>query len=132
MTRTDRVTPTQAGAQTKYAWIPASAGMTALLVAHAAHAQPVRKEAAPLDSAARAVAPGLALRHLARPEGPWTLHVLRVDLRAPGVAVEGVHALDAVAGRERTSDAARRWCAPGRRAVAAVNGDLFELATGAS
>ena len=104
----------------------------ALATAHAAHAQPVRKDAAPADSAPRAVAPGLALRHLARPEGPWTLHVLGVDLRAPGVAVEGVHALDAVAGRERTSDAARRWCAPGRRAVAAVNGDLFELATGAS
>jgi hypothetical protein len=100
--------------------------------ATAAHAQPVRTDAAPRDSAPRAVAPGLALRHLARPEGPWTLHVLSVDLRAPGVAVEGVHALDAVAGRERTSDAARRWCAPGRRAVAAVNGDLFELATGAS
>jgi hypothetical protein len=84
----------------------------------------------------RAVAPGLTLRHVARPEGPWALHVLAVDLRAPGLRVDGMHALDAVAGRERTSAAAARWCAPEgrgeRRAVAAVNGDLFDLATGAS
>ena len=109
--------------------------------AHAAHAQPVRKDAAAAtaaattDSAPRAVAPGLALRHVMRPEGPWALHVLAVDLRAPGLRVEGAHALDAVAGRERTSAAAARWCAPEgggtRRAVAAVNGDLFDLATGA-
>lgn len=95
--------------------------------------EPLAAQAVAADSlTTRAVTSGVVLRRVVRPAGPWVIHALAVDLRAPGVAVESAHALDALAGRERPTEVAARWCAPGRRVVAAVNGDLFDLATGES
>ena len=111
----------------------ARAGLLAALAVVGASPAPLAAQAFAADTlTTRAVASGVVLRRVVRPAGPWVIHVLAADLRAPGVAVESAHAFGALAGRERTTDVAARWCAPGRRVVAAVNGDLFDLATGES
>ena len=85
------------------------------------------------------LAPGVVHRHLWRAsigaaKGPWDLHVVEVDLRRPDVAIEGEHATGTLVGRRRTTVIAHAldsaWCRDGRRVLAAVNGDLFDLKTG--
>ncbi len=80
------------------------------------------------------LAPGVVHRTVVRPEGPWVLHVLEVDLRRADLSIDAAHATGTLLGRRRPSDVSRalnaRWCRSGRRVLAAVNGDLFELATG--
>ena len=109
-------------------------GLLAGLAAGTAGWEPLAAQAVVTadSSTARAVAPGVVLRRAVWPAGPWVVHALAVDLRTPELGVETAHGLDAVAGRERTTAIATRSCAPGRRAVAAVNGDLFDMATGES
>lgn len=80
------------------------------------------------------IAPGVIHTRLLRAAGPWEIHVVAVDLRDPALAIETAHALGTLGGRERPTTIARtldaRWCSAGKRVLAAVNGDLFELATG--
>jgi hypothetical protein len=87
------------------------------------------------DSAVtRTVAAGVVHRRIVRPAGPWWLNVLEVDLRQPALSVELARAGGTFTGRQRPSEIARtldaRWCPSGRRVLAAITGDLFELATG--
>ncbi|MEP6992223.1 MAG: phosphodiester glycosidase family protein [bacterium] len=79
---------------------------------------------------ARQIAPGVAYRQFSDPRGPWTMYLVRVDLRQPGIALRAARAHDALDGRERVSDMARRASTNGDRVVAAVNADFFNLKTG--
>src|SRR5690349_17661021 len=56
----------------------------------------------------RALAPGVAYRHVVDPRGPWDVHVVRVDLRRADLAVRAARARDSLRGRERVSELARR------------------------
>ncbi|AHG89120.1 Protein of unknown function DUF2233, periplasmic [Gemmatirosa kalamazoonensis] len=105
--------------------------LAAALVASSLRAQ----DSARVDT----LAPGVVHRHLWRTAfgaatGPWELHVVEVDLRRPDLSIEAAHATGRLVGRRRTSDIARAldsaWCGSGRRVLAAVNGDLFDLKTG--
>jgi hypothetical protein len=80
----------------------------------------------------RELAPGVAYRHFVDARGPWSVHLVRVDLRRAELEVRHARALDALRGREKTSDMARRAAsgAPGVRVLAAVNADFFDLQTG--
>lgn len=80
--------------------------------------------------AARVVAPGVTYRHVADARGPWSMHVVTVDLRRPGLALRLARAQGALRGRERTSEMARDAASAGVRVLAAVNADFFSLATG--
>jgi hypothetical protein len=80
--------------------------------------------------ARRSLAPGVAYRHVVDARGPWDVHVVRVDLRRADVAVRAARARDALRGRERVSDMARRATTAGATVLAAVNADFFDLRTG--
>ena len=62
--------------------------------------------------------------------GPWVMHLVRVDLRRPGIEIRHARALDQLKGREKTSAMARRATSGGSTVLAAVNADFFQLATG--
>jgi hypothetical protein len=74
---------------------------------------------------ARDVAPGVAYRKFIDRSGPNVLYLVRVDLRRSELELRHVRALDQLAGREKTSDMARRGAATGVTVLAAVNGDFF-------
>lgn len=84
----------------------------------------------PVDSSAtQVVADGVARRMLHSPAGPWTIHVLYVDLDRCN-AVEAVKGADSVNGRFRVTDVLARL-ATREQVVGGVNGDFFDLKTGA-
>lgn len=76
------------------------------------------------------VAPGITYSCMVRPEGPWVIHVVRLDLRQPRWQLDGVRAGDRMVGRERVSDMARRLAARGDGPIVAINADFFDLQTG--
>ena len=78
------------------------------------------------------VAPGLVHTYVVRTQGPWRMHVVRVDLRAAGYAVRTVRALDSLRGRETVSAMAERARRAGHDVRAAINADFFDLKTGES
>jgi hypothetical protein len=80
--------------------------------------------------AARELAPGVAYRQFTDTRGPWSMHLVRVDLRRANLEIRGVRAADQLKGRERVSDMVRRTNTPGVRVLAAVNGDFFDLKSG--
>lgn len=104
------------------AWLAAA---IALLCPAIAGAQP-----RPADSSARVVAPGVTLRRITRPEGPWVIHALTVDLTRHEVAVDAARACDRFIGRERPSAISRRLNAEGRGVVAVINAGFFDLEGG--
>lgn len=81
------------------------------------------------SSIARIVSPGVTHRRLVVNSGPWRLNVLEVDLRQRGLSVRGVRANDSFRGRETVRSMAARYKCPGM-AVAAVNGDFFDVKVG--
>jgi hypothetical protein len=85
---------------------------------------------ATVTTTSRTVAPGVTYRHVTDPRGPWSIHVVRVDLRRGDLALRQVRALDSLRGRETTSAMAARVAGPGLAVLAAVNADFFSLATG--
>ena len=76
------------------------------------------------------VVPGVTLRRVTRPGGPWVLSVLEVDLRRPDLDVRGVRACDQLLGRERPSAIARRLREEGVDVVGILNADFFDLRGG--
>jgi len=93
---------------------------------------PLRQPAGlPYDSVAtERVAPGVVHRRLVANQGPFTIHVVEVDLRRRELAVAAMHAFDSLRGRERTSDMVARRTNAGVPVLAAVNADFFNLRTG--
>lgn len=100
---------------------------TALLPASPGGAQrPAPRDTATLDT----VAPGVtyACRWVAR--GPWLVHVVAIDLASRRWLLEGERAHGTMLGRERVSAMAERLSARGRRPLAAINADFFDLQSG--
>jgi hypothetical protein len=79
---------------------------------------------------ARDLAPGVAYRQFVDKSGPLVMHLVRVDLRRPGLEIRHVRAHDELRGREKTTDLVRRASAAGARVLVAVNADFFELKSG--
>ena len=79
---------------------------------------------------ARELAPGLSYRHVVDPRGPWSIHLVQVDLRRTDIELRAAHAGDQLRGRERTSGMAKRLSTPDSPVRVAVNADFFDLKTG--
>ncbi len=77
-----------------------------------------------------AVAPGVTHRHLLLNDGPWSVHVLEVDLKRPELFVKTAHADDRFRGREKVSSIAARSGTDTTIILGAINADFFNLATG--
>jgi len=75
------------------------------------------------------VAPGVVYLQYLRPEGPWRVHVVQVDLTREDVALTAVRPNDGLFGRERVSAMAARL-ADSLQVLAGINGDFFDLDTG--
>jgi hypothetical protein len=80
--------------------------------------------------AARSLAPGVAYQRFTDSRGPWTVSLVRVDLRRADLELVHARAHDSLRGRERTSEMARRAAAAGARVLAAMNADFFDLKSG--
>lgn len=78
----------------------------------------------------RELAPGVSYWHSVDARGPWSIHVVRVDLRRAAVDLRAARAGNTLRGRERTSEMARRASAGGEHVLAAVNADFFDLKSG--
>lgn len=78
------------------------------------------------------VAPGLVHSYFVRQQGPWRVHMVRVDLRSGEYAVRSVRARDSLRGRETVSGMMERARRDGRVVRAAINADFFNLGTGES
>jgi len=103
----------------------------ALLVTVAISASAATAQVTVPDSvSARSVVPGVTLRRVVQPAGPWVLSILEVDLRRPEIEVRGVRACDHLLGRERPSAIARRMRQDGVDVVGVLNADFFDLRGG--
>ena len=84
-----------------------------------------------VDSVSQAiVVPGVLHRHLIVAGGPWSVHVVEVDLRQPGLSIRAAHADDQLRGRETVSAMVQRKTSDTARIVVAINADFFNLKTG--
>ncbi len=102
---------------------------TLALAALGASAGALRAQAVGADT----VAPGIVHYELVRPEGPWRVQVVTVDLRGGRYRILTRHAAGgaaALAGRQRTGVMAARLDSAGDTVLAAINADFFDLATG--
>lgn len=79
---------------------------------------------------ARELARGVSYRQFVDASGPLVFNLLRIDLRRPELEVRHLRAFGQLKGREKTSDMVRHADTTGARALAAVNADFFDLATG--
>ena len=79
---------------------------------------------------ARQLAPGVDYRQFADRRGPWTMYLVRVDLRNADVELRAGRADAQLKGRERVTSIVRREVATGVKVVAAVNADFFDLKSG--
>ncbi len=85
----------------------------------------------PYDSVAtEQVAAGVVHRRLVANQGPFTIHVVEVNLRRRELTAAAMHAFDSLRGREKTSDMVARRTSAGVPVLAAVNADFFNLRTG--
>lgn len=104
---------------------------TALFVAICALGLPrSARGQAPADSGTRVVVPGVTLRRIARPEGPWVIHALAIDLHRRDISLDAARACDRFTGREKPSAISRRMNAEGRGIVAVINAGFFDLEGG--
>ena len=81
-------------------------------------------------SNARVLAPGVEYRRFTDRRGPWTMYLVRVDLRRGDVELRAGRARGQLEGRERVSSIARRETTTGAHVLAAVNADFFDLKSG--
>ena len=79
---------------------------------------------------ARQLAAGVDYRRFSDRRGPWTMYLVRVDLRNADVELRAGRADAQLRGRERLTGIVRREAATGVRVVAAVNADFFDLKSG--
>ncbi|MHB1096291.1 MAG: phosphodiester glycosidase family protein [Gemmatimonadaceae bacterium] len=103
-----------------------------LLLSLALAAPLFAQEPAPDSTVVDTVAPGLVHTYLVRQQGPWRVHVVRVDLRSGLYDVRSVRALDSLRGRETVSGMMARARRDGRKVRVAINADFFNLTTGES
>ena len=100
-------------------------------IAGCAGPSPRQSTGLPYDSVAtEQIASGVVHRRLVANQGPFTIHVVQVDLRRRELTVAAMHAFDSLRGRERTSAMVARRLSAGMPVLAAVNADFFDLKTG--
>jgi hypothetical protein len=94
--------------------------------------QPLRQPSGvPYDSVAtEQVAAGVVHRRLVANQGPFTIHVVEVNLRRRDLTAAAMHAFESLRGRERTSDMVARRTNARVPVLAAINADFFNLKTG--
>lgn len=78
----------------------------------------------------RALSSGVSYQYWVDPSGPFTIHLVTVDLRRDDVDVRLARARDALRGREKTSEMVKRAAANGTNVLVAINADFFNLGTG--
>lgn len=78
----------------------------------------------------QAIVPGVVHWTMVDRAGPWTVNVVSVDLRRPGITIRAARADGALRGREPVSAMVRRLSTGTARVVAAINADFFDLKTG--
>ncbi len=78
----------------------------------------------------REITPGVTYRHLVFNAGPWSVNLLEVDLRVPGLSVRVARADDRFHGREKVSGMVAQSGNDSTTVIAAINADFFNLATG--
>lgn len=76
------------------------------------------------------VAPGVTLRRIHRPDGPWRVYAAEIALATPGVDVRAVRACDLPRGRERPTAIAARLRDEGLEPLVLLNADFFDLRGG--
>jgi phosphodiester glycosidase len=76
------------------------------------------------------VTPGVTIRRMYRPEGPWRVYAAEIGLATPDVAVRAVRACDLPRGRERPTAIARRLGDEGIDPLVLLNADFFDLRGG--
>lgn len=76
------------------------------------------------------VGSGITYMKILAPAVPWSINVLKVDLRNPYNKVETVKAGDHLIGQETVSSMAQRNSYAGHTVIGAVNGDFFEIGPG--
>jgi hypothetical protein len=72
------------------------------------------------------IEPGLAYTNQHLQQGPWSVHVVRVPRRGPGIAVRALHADNRAFGLATISAQVRGIPADAGIALAAVNGDFYQ------
>ena len=100
-----------------------------LVLSAAGMAAPVAAQR-PDSIAITLVAPGVIHKRMLVGDGPWSVHVVEVDLRQPGITIRAAHANDKLRGLETVSALVRRKSTDAETIVAAVNADFFNLKTG--
>lgn len=94
-------------------------------------ALPRQANGAPYDSiSTEEVASGVVHRRLVANQGPFTIHVVEIDLRRRDLALTAMHAFDSLRGRQQVSAMANSRLATGANLLAAINADFFNLKTG--
>lgn len=79
----------------------------------------------------RYVGPGVLYTDIIARKVPWTIKVLRVDLKNPYISLEAVKAKESYYGYERTSAMAKRRTSEGHFVVGAINADYYDTKNGA-
>lgn len=74
----------------------------------------------------RTVGPDVIYYHDVRPEGPWQIHILEIDLSNQWNRLETVKADNSLHGLEKTSSMALRNDYEAHRVLGAINGDFYE------
>ena len=72
------------------------------------------------------VVPGVWHEAVYDSTGPWSIHVLKIDLTNPDISITSTTAEDQLGGTERTSVQAKRMQDGGETVVAAINADFFK------
>lgn len=76
------------------------------------------------------VGPGVTHTEIIRPEGPWVINVLTVDLTSQYITLESVKANDRLYSLEKTSSMTERKNYQGHTIIGAINGDFYNVETG--
>ncbi len=76
------------------------------------------------------VAQGITYMKILAPTIPWSINVLKIDLKNPYNKMETKKAQDHLIGQETVSSMAIRSNSPNHAVVGAVNGDFFEIGPG--
>ncbi len=72
------------------------------------------------------IQPGLAYTNHHLPQGPWSVHVVRIPRSGPGIALRALHADNRAFGLATISSQVRGIPAASGVALAAVNGDFYQ------
>jgi len=92
---------------------------------------PRQSSGTPYDTATtEQVAAGVVHRRLVANQGPFTIHVVEIDLRRRDLSIAAMHAFDSLRGRQQVSEMANRRTNTGVNVIAAINADFFDLKSG--